>query len=90
LGVIVAVQGAEVLQNQNGIVLILGVIFLGALINLLIGSASAKWGILAPIFIPMLIIVGFHPAFTQMLYRIGDSISNPITPMMPYLPLLLS
>ena len=38
----------------------------------------------------MLIIVGFHPAFTQMLYRIGDSISNPITPMMPYLPLLLS
>ena len=90
LGVIVAVKGAEVLQGQNGIVLILGVIFLGALINLLIGSASAKWGILAPIFIPMLMIVGFHPAFTQMLYRIGDSISNPITPMMPYLPLLLS
>lgn len=90
LGVIVAVKGAEVLQGQNGIVLILGVIFLGALINLLVGSASAKWGILAPIFIPMLVIVGFHPAFTQMLYRIGDSISNPITPMMPYLPLLLS
>src|SRR5699024_7870362 len=76
LGVIVVVQGAVVLQDQNGIVLILVVIFLGALINLLIGSASAKWGILAPIFIPMLIIVGFHPAFTQMLYRIGDSISN--------------
>ncbi|WP_210138495.1 AbgT family transporter [Staphylococcus sp. GDB9P120P] len=90
LGMIVAVKGAEVLQGQNGIVLILGVIFLGALINLLVGSASAKWGILAPIFIPMLVIVGFHPAFTQMLYRIGDSISNPITPMMPYLPLLLS
>ncbi|WP_426456693.1 AbgT family transporter [Staphylococcus cohnii] len=90
LGMIVAVKGAEVLQGQNGIVLILGVIFLGTLINLLVGSASAKWGILAPIFIPMLVIVGFHPAFTQMLYRIGDSISNPITPMMPYLPLLLS
>ncbi|RIM31962.1 AbgT family transporter [Staphylococcus cohnii] len=90
LGMIVAVKGAEVLQGQNGIVLILGVIFLGALINLLVGSASAKWGILAPIFIPMLVIVGFHPAFTHMLYRIGDSISNPITPMMPYLPLLLS
>lgn len=90
LGMIVAVKGAEVLQGQNGIVLILGVIFLGAIINLLVGSASAKWGILAPIFIPMLVIVGFHPAFTQMLYRIGDSISNPITPMMPYLPLLLS
>lgn len=90
LGVIVAVKGAALLQGQNGIILILGIILLSALINLLIGSASAKWGILAPIFIPMLMLVGFHPAFTQMLYRIGDSISNPITPMMPYLPLLLS
>ncbi|MEB6332795.1 AbgT family transporter [Staphylococcus pseudoxylosus] len=90
LGVIVAVKGASLLQGQNGIVLILGIILLSALINLLIGSASAKWGILAPIFIPMLMLIGFHPAFTQMLYRIGDSISNPITPMMPYLPLLLS
>ena len=90
LGVIVAVKGASLLQGQNGIVLILGIIILSALINLLVGSASAKWGILAPIFIPMLMLVGFHPAFTQMLYRIGDSISNPITPMMPYLPLLLS
>lgn len=90
LGIIVTVKGASILQGQNGVVLILGIILLSALINLLIGSASAKWGILAPIFIPMLIIVGFHPALTQMLYRIGDSISNPITPMMPYLPLLLS
>ncbi|MFP5163584.1 AbgT family transporter [Staphylococcus equorum] len=90
LGIIVAVKGASILQGQNGVLLILGIILLSALINLLIGSASAKWGILAPIFIPMLIIVGFHPALTQMLYRIGDSISNPITPMMPYLPLLLS
>ncbi|MBC2919931.1 AbgT family transporter [Staphylococcus saprophyticus] len=90
LGVIVAVKGAALLQGQNGIILILGIILLSVIINLLIGSASAKWGILAPIFIPMLMLVGFHPAFTQMLYRIGDSISNPITPMMPYLPLLLS
>jgi aminobenzoyl-glutamate transport protein len=90
LGIIVAVKGAELLKGQNGVVLIIGIIILSALINMLIGSASAKWGILAPIFIPMLILVGFHPAFTQMLYRIGDSISNPITPMMPYLPLLLS
>lgn len=90
LGVIVAVKGAALLQGQNGIILILGIILLSVIIKLLIGSASAKWGILAPIFIPMLMLVGFHPAFTQMLYRIGDSISNPITPMMPYLPLLLS
>ncbi|PTU81929.1 aminobenzoyl-glutamate transporter [Staphylococcus pasteuri] len=90
LGVITAVKGAKLLQHQNGVVLILGVIFLSALVNMLIGSASAKWGILAPIFVPMLVLVGFHPAFTQVIYRVGDSITNPITPMMPYLPLLLS
>ncbi|MCD8834573.1 AbgT family transporter [Staphylococcus arlettae] len=90
LGIIVAVKGAALLQGQNGIVLIIGIILLSSIINLLIGSASAKWGILAPIFIPMLVLIGFHPSFTQMLYRIGDSITNPITPMMPYLPLLLS
>lgn len=90
LGVITAVKGAKLLQHQNGIVLIIGVIFLSAFVNMLVGSASAKWGILAPIFVPMLILVGFHPAFTQAIYRVGDSITNPITPMMPYLPLLLS
>ncbi len=89
LGVVIAVKGAEALKGQNGVVLIIGVILLSAIINMLIGSASAKWGLLAPIFIPMLMLLGFHPALTQMLYRIGDSISNPITPMMPYLPLLL-
>ncbi|SUM34841.1 transporter [Staphylococcus gallinarum] len=59
LGVIVAVKGAAILQGQNGIVLILGIILLSALINLLIGSASAKWGILAPIFVPMLMLGRF-------------------------------
>ena len=89
LGVIAAVKGAKLLQHQNGIVLIIGIIILSAMVNMLVGSASAKWGILAPIFVPMLILVGFHPAFTQAIYRVGDSITNPITPMMPYLPLLL-
>ena len=65
LGVIAAVKGAKLLQHQNGIVLIIGIILLSALVNMLVGSASAKWGILAPIFVPMLILVGFHPAFTQ-------------------------
>lgn len=90
LGIVISVKGAELLQGQNGIVLILGLILLSSLINLLIGSASAKWAILAPIFIPMFMLLGYHPALTQMVYRIGDSITNPITPMMPYLPLLLS
>ena len=90
LGIVISVKGAEMLQGQNGVVLIIGFIILSSLINLLIGSASAKWAILAPIFIPMFMLLGYHPAFTQMIYRIGDSITNPITPMMPYLPLLLS
>ncbi|MBQ5152987.1 AbgT family transporter [Macrococcoides caseolyticum] len=90
LGTIIAIKGAEALQGQNGIVLILGVLALSAFINMLIGSASAKWAIMAPILVPMLMLLGFHPAFTQVIYRVGDSITNPITPMMPYLPLLLS
>lgn len=90
LGTILAIKGADALQGQNGVVLILGVLILSAGINMLMGSASAKWAILAPILIPMLMLLGYHPAFTQTIYRVGDSITNPITPMMPYLPLLLS
>lgn len=90
LGVIMSVSGANLLKGQNGIVLILGILILSSLVNMIIGSASAKWGILGPIFVPMMILIGFHPAFTQMIYRVGDSITNPITPMMPYMPLLLS
>lgn len=90
LGQILAIKGADALAGQSGFTLIIGIIFLSMALNLLIGSASAKWAILAPIFVPMLMFLGYHPAFTQMLYRIGDSITNPITPMLPYMPLLLS
>ncbi len=90
LGTIVAIKGAELLEGQNGFVLIIGILILSAGINMLMGSASAKWAILAPILIPMMMLLGFHPAFTQVIYRVGDSITNPITPMMPYMPLLLS
>ncbi|MHC5224966.1 AbgT family transporter [Ignatzschineria sp. LJL83] len=90
LGLIIAIKGASLLENQSGFTLIIGFIFLTSVINIFIGSASAKWALLAPIFVPMFLFLGYHPAFTQMLYRIGDSITNPITPMMPYLPLLLT
>lgn len=89
LGTIIAVKGAGLLQDQNGVVLIVGLIALTSIVNLFIGSASAKWAILAPIFVPMMMLLGYHPAFTQMVYRIGDSITNPITPMVPYFPLVL-
>lgn len=90
LGTILAIKGAEALQGQSGITLIIGIALLSTSINMLIGSASAKWAILAPIFVPMMMFLGYHPAFTQMIYRVGDSITNPITPMMPYMPLLLA
>lgn len=90
LGLIIAIKSASLLENQSGFTLIIGFIFLTSIINIFIGSASAKWALLAPIFVPMFLFLGYHPAFTQMLYRIGDSITNPITPMTPYLPLLLT
>lgn len=92
LGPILAIKGANALEAMKveGVPLIVGFIILTMAINLLIGSASAKWAILAPIFIPMFMYLGYDPAFTQMIYRVGDSITNPITPVLPYLPLLLA
>src|SRR5699024_10110587 len=75
--------------NLTGIPLCIGFILVVALINLLIGSASAKWAILALVFIPMFMFLGYDPAFTQMLYRVGDTVTNPIAPMMPFLPLII-
>ncbi|WP_420874423.1 AbgT family transporter [Oceanobacillus polygoni] len=92
LGPILAIKGAEFLQEMNftGVPLILGFIIIAGCINLLIGSASAKWAILAPVFVPLFMLLGYDPAFTQMIFRVGDSVTNPITPMLPYLPLLLA
>ena len=86
LGAIAAINGAELLQSiqLNSAVLLAGFIVMAALINLLIGSASAKWALFAPIFVPMFLLVGISPEATQVAYRIGDSTTNLITPLMPY------
>jgi len=60
-----------------------------ALLNIFLGSGSAKWAIFAPIFIPMLAELNYSPAFVQLIYRIGDSITNSVTPLYIYFPLLL-
>lgn len=86
LGAIAAIKGAELLQAMDpgaGLLLVSFVLF-AALINLLVGSASAKWALMAPIFVPMLLLVGISPEATQVAYRIGDSSTNIITPLMPY------
>ncbi len=91
LGALLAVEGAGVLQTLDlpGGVTIFGLVFLTAFVNLFVGSSSAKWGLLAPIFVPMLMQVGLSPELTQAAYRVGDSSSNIITPLMPYFPLVV-
>ena len=86
LGVITAIGGAQFLQtlNPNAAVLLICFMLLAAFINLLVGSASAKWALLGPIFVPMLLLSGISPEATQVAYRIGDSSTNIITPLMPY------
>lgn len=91
LGSILAISGASALQNIGftGIPLLVAFILVSSFINLIIGSASAKWAILAPIFVPMLMLMGYSPETTQAAYRIGDSYSNILTPLLPYFPLVI-
>ncbi len=86
LGIILAVSGANFLKaiGFTGLPLILAFIIVAGFINLFIGSASAKWGIMAPVFVPMMYQLGFTPEFTQLAYRIGDSTTNIISPLMSY------
>jgi len=91
IGALVALKGATFLETLGlpGQVTIIGIILVSTMVNLLIGSASAKWALLAPIFVPMLMQVGLAPELTQAAYRIGDSSTNIITPLMPYFPLVV-
>ncbi|CAM4271852.1 AbgT family transporter [Lacicoccus alkaliphilus] len=92
LGTWIAVNGAEFLQDIEftGFGLIVAYILFTSLLNFLITSGSAKWAIEAPIFVPMFMQLGYHPAFTQMAYRIGDSSVNIITPLFPYMVIVLA
>src|SRR6056297_101493 len=92
LGMIIAITGAKGIMASNlGIIplMILFVLFAG-FINLMIGSASAKWAILAPIFIPMFMFLGYSPELSQVVYRIGDSTTNIISPMMSFFALIIA
>jgi len=91
LGILLAVEGAELLQAAAlpQTLTITGIVFITALLNLFVGSASAKWALLAPIFVPMLMELGISPDLTQAAYRVGDSTTNIITPLMPYFPLVV-
>ena len=92
LGLIFAVKGAETLQASGlgGIQLMLAFVVLSSVINLFMGSASAKWAVMAPVFVPMFMLLGYTPELTQTAYRIGDSTSNIISPMMSYFALIVA
>lgn len=91
LGTILAVSGADLLESIHltGLPLILGFIVVSGFINLFIGSASAKWAILAPIFTPMLYNLNIAPELTLIAYRVADSSTNVISPLLNYLPMIL-
>jgi len=91
LGLVSAVHGAGAIQSSGlpmPIVLGLIVIF-SAILNLFVGSASAKWALLAPVLVPMLLLLGISPDAATAVYRVGDGATNIITPLMVYFPLVL-
>ncbi|MRX73743.1 AbgT family transporter [Bacillus lacus] len=92
LGVVLAVNGAEFLESTGftGLPLIIAFIAVAGLINLFIGSASAKWAIMAPVFVPIMMNFGYSPEFTQVIYRIADSTTNIISPLLPYYAIIIA
>ncbi len=91
LGVILAIEGAEAIRatGLSGTVLVVLLVALAGFLNLFIGSASAKWALIGPVLVPMFMLVDISPETTQAAYRIGDSVTNIITPLMPYFPMVI-
>jgi aminobenzoyl-glutamate transport protein len=92
LGLIFAIEGAHLLKASGlgAIPLMITFVILSGFINLFMGSASAKWAIMAPVFIPMFMLLGYTPELVQAVYRVGDSITNIISPMMAYFALIVA
>jgi aminobenzoyl-glutamate transport protein len=92
LGLIFAVQGSDAIEASNvslPVLLVLIVLF-SAIVNLFVGSASAKWALMAPVLVPMMMLTGVSPEMTTAAYRVGDSTTNIITPLMTYFALVLT
>ena len=91
LGALVSIKGAGMLKELAlpMSATLIGIILLSSVVDLVVGSASAKWALIAPIMVPMLMALGVSPDLTQAAYRVGDSTTNIITPLMPYFPLVV-
>jgi aminobenzoyl-glutamate transport protein len=92
LGLVLAVNGADALRSLGlpAVPLFVCFILLTATVNLFMGSSSAKWALMAPVFVPMFMLLGYAPELTQVAYRIGDSVTNIISPMMSYFALIIA
>ncbi len=92
IGVLTAINGASLLKSLDlGLIpLVILFILFSAFVNLVIGSASAKWAILAPVFVPIFMFMGYSPELSQAVYRIGDSVTNMISPMMSFFALIIT
>ncbi len=92
LGLIIAIKGAGLLSDLNlGLIpLVIVFIIFSAIINMFMGSASAKWALIAPIFIPIFMFLGYSPELAQVVFRIGDSVTNVISPMMSFFALIIT
>jgi aminobenzoyl-glutamate transport protein len=92
LGLILAVKGAEVLRaaGPGSVPLGVGLVIATATMDFILPSASAKWAVVGPVFVPMFMLLGYTPEYTQAVYRVGDSVTNVISPMMSYFPLIVA
>jgi aminobenzoyl-glutamate transport protein len=92
IGALIALKGAETLRALAlpGAATLVGVVLLTAGLDVLVPSASAKWALVAPILVPMLLAVGIAPELTQAAFRVGDGPVNLVTPLMPHFPLVLA
>ncbi|SDY97196.1 AbgT family transporter [Tindallia californiensis] len=91
IGMILAVSSANLIETLgwSGLPMVLGVLLVSTVVNIFIGSGAAKWALLSPVFVPMFMLLGYSPEYAQLAYRIGDSVTNAITPMFPYFPIVL-
>lgn len=92
IGTIIAVNGAKAINATGftGIPLMVVFIFVTAIINLFIGGLSSKWMMMSPVFVPLFMQLGFSPEYTMLAYRIGDSTTNIISPLMSYFPIIVA
>ena len=91
LGILVAINGAEILQSLNiGLIpLVILFILFTAASNFMMGSASAKWALMGPVFIPIFMLLGYSPELSQAVFRVGDSVTNVVSPMMSFFALII-